>query len=91
MILVAPLALPAAIIVAPAILFAVGFHWLLTKLFPTLSREWHRWFAWRPVPLDHWSEHVGQQGKWAWLETVERRSRPYDWPTEYRLAAEAVA
>lgn len=27
-------------------------------------REWHRWFAWRPVLVDR---------TWVWLETVERR------------------
>lgn len=27
---------------------------------------WHRWFAWRPTKLT--------DGRWVWLETVERRA-----------------
>jgi hypothetical protein len=86
-----PIVVPAALMAAPFILFGVGFHWCLTKLFPTPPREWHRWFAWRPVPLDHWSDHVCTGGGWAWLETVERRSMPYNWPTEYRTLARAAS
>lgn len=82
--LAAPVALPIAAMAVPFILLGVGIHWVLMKLFPRPSEEWHPWFAWRPVSLEHWSEHVGKRGGWAWLETVERRARPYSWPTEYR-------
>jgi len=81
--LVAPVAVPLAILALPAILFYVAGTWITGKLRP--SFEWHPWFAWRPVPLDGWWSHVGRRGSWAWLTTVERRARPYDWPTEYRL------
>lgn len=33
---------------------------------PRSDREWHRWFAWRPVRLD-------DTRTWVWLETIERR------------------
>lgn len=87
MIMIAPIAIPAALILAPAVLTGVGIHWLLMKLFPAPSLEWHSWFAWRPVPLGHWADHVGNRGGWAWLETVERRGMKYSWPTEYRALA----
>jgi len=79
---VVPLGIVAAIMLSPAILAI----WITGKL-PRTSMEWHLWFAWRPVPLGHWSDHVGKRGGWAWLERVERRARPYNWPTEYRAAA----
>lgn len=28
-------------------------------------KKWHRWFAWEPILMD---------GKWIWLEYVERRA-----------------
>lgn len=33
---------------------------------------WHRWFAWRPVRLQH-------GGGWVWLESVERWIDGHDW------------
>lgn len=76
----APITIPACLVAAPFILLAVGVGYLSLKMFPNPSHEWHRWFAWRPVRLGHWSRSEG----WAWFETVERRARPYNWPTEYR-------
>ncbi len=32
-----------------------------------ISYEWHRWFAWYPVPINTSHDH-------AWLEFVERRN-----------------
>lgn len=34
----------------------------------------HRWFAWRPVLLE--------DGRWAWLQTVERQWKRYGPVTE---------
>lgn len=36
-----------------------------TSGLPQREREWHRWFAWRPVRL--------RDGRVAWLSTVLRR------------------
>lgn len=37
------------------------------KLKRTLNKDWHPWFAWRPVELDDLLY------SWVWLETIERR------------------
>ena len=59
------LSVPVVVISLPVLLPFVGLAWLLSKL-PKTSDQWHPWFAWRPVPLDHWSERVGDRGRWAW-------------------------
>lgn len=45
--------------------------------------QWHRWFAWRPVPLyrNEWAE----TRRWVWLQWVERRTVAHGWVQEYRL------
>ncbi len=45
--------------------------------------EWHRWFAWRPVPLYHneWRE----PRRWVWLQWIERRITCQGWIQENRL------
>jgi hypothetical protein len=49
---------------------------------PSNKREWHRWFAWHPIKIDH---------QWVWLETVHRKwmMNPGDYcPTwHYRIEA----
>lgn len=89
--LIAPFAVPvvavAAVVILPVVPVLMLMSWADRKLRP--SEDWHRWFAWRPVRLGHWSDHVGKRGGWAWLETVERRARPYNWPTEYRPSVPA--
>lgn len=79
--LAAPVTIPVAIMAAPFILFAVGIAKLSLKIFPPPSQDWHPWFAWRPVKTGHWAD---KDRRFIWLETVERRAHPYDWPTEYR-------
>ena len=85
-ILASPIVVPAGIIAAALILPIIPVFWLVDKISAKMrpSMDWHAWFAWRPVPLGHWSEHVGKRADWAWLERVERRATPYNWPTEYR-------
>ena len=49
--------------------------------------NWHLWFAWRPV----WVEHTPEKGCWHWLEYVARkgtRQLTWDdcyWDWEYML------
>lgn len=86
-----PIVIPASLIAALIFLPGIGLHLLLQRVFPRPSEEWHRWYAWRPVRLGHWSEHIGKRAGWAWLEAVERRARPYNWPTEYRALNPADA
>lgn len=33
------------------------------------NQEWHRWFAWKPVPICF----DGGKRVWVWFETVERK------------------
>lgn len=79
----APVALAAMIVSLPVLLPVISLGFLVSKL-SRVTQEWGPWFAWWPVSLDRWSEDVGKRGGRAWLETVDRRARPYDWPTEYR-------
>lgn len=44
--------------------------------------EWHRWFAWRPVPL--YQRPYREPRQWVWLEWVERRVTAYGWGMDYR-------
>jgi hypothetical protein len=81
-ILIAPIAIPAVIVLLPPILLAVGgeklINWFLAR---QEARGWRPWFAWRPVYCGHrWSD---TPRKWVWLETICR----HDWrdgDTEYR-------
>jgi len=72
--------LPVAIVAFAPMIAGI---WLTDKLFPGPPRYWHPWFAWRPVKTGHWADAERQ---WVWLERIERRSMPYDWPTEYRAS-----
>lgn len=44
----------------------------------TSHTEWHRWFAWHPVKIEH---------EYVWLEVVHRKGQqvPYGWDYEYRV------
>jgi hypothetical protein len=77
---VVPLGLLAAAVILPLVPIFMLESWLSRKLRP--SPEWHQWFAWRPVRVGDQFDH---DRRWVWLEPVERRSRPYNWPTEYRI------
>lgn len=42
-----------------------------------IDKEYHRWFAWRPVKLygpDEWDrQRTGVNARWAWLQFIWRR------------------
>jgi hypothetical protein len=42
------------------------------------TREWHVWFAWRPVKLE---------AEWVWLERIERK---VTWTYHYDMAIKDV-
>lgn len=86
--LAAPVVIPITVIAAPFVLMLAGLVILDDWLRPSL--DWHRWFAWHPVSLSARPTSLGERRAWAWLETVERRSRLYNWPTEYRPIGEAA-
>lgn len=83
-ILIAPIGIPIAIVLFPAILVAWTTETLIQKYRGwRQSKGWHRWFAWHPVYCgDFWCLDETPQ-KWVWLETVYR----HQWwhgDTEYR-------
>lgn len=62
--MLAPIVIPLAVVGVPVILTMVGLLKLYELVFP--ERDWHQWFAWRPV------RHY-RRDCWMWLEPVERR------------------
>ena len=64
MILLSPVIVPIAILSVPFLALMVGALWLIELFAP--SKEWHPWFAWRPV------RHFNDVD-WIWLERIERR------------------
>lgn len=82
-ILIAPIAVPLALVAAAIILPAIGVDRLISAMLKPFRAglEWSRWFAWRPVQTgDIWDD----DRRWVWLETVERRNIRR---VEYRLPA----
>jgi hypothetical protein len=45
--------------------------------------EWHRWFAWHPVKVEH---------QYVWLEKVYRKGQrvPYGWDYDYRVEGSEI-
>lgn len=74
--LIAPIAIPLAIVIVPAVLVALAInwpysrwrHWLWTR---REARGAHPWFAWRPVKLDGF--YYDRKDAFVWLEQVDRR------------------
>lgn len=64
LILLAPIIVPACIVLVPTLALMTAWQKLYALVAP--SREYHRWFAWRPV------RHFNDRD-WLWLEYVERR------------------
>lgn len=65
----APIWVPAVVILIP-VFFA--WNWIEKRTAP--SREWHDWYAWRPVRFNSWDDDDAYD-KIVWLEKVRRRRR----------------
>lgn len=75
-ILAAPIVIPAAVILFPAIIIGVWIPdkiqaWKRKRFGPYFDKS-QTWFAWHPVKLD-WSPGDDWSEQWAWLENVERK------------------
>lgn len=69
-ILVAPIAIPCAILLGAIILPLFPIFWAWEKWDRYRFRKpWHRWFAWRPVKTGAWYD---KGRRWVWLEMIER-------------------
>jgi hypothetical protein len=63
--LLTPILIPMGIVAIGFTLFVRAWEARMARL---RRKDWHRWFAWRPVRLGPY-----RGDPWAWLERVDRR------------------
>lgn len=86
MIVFSPIIVPLAAMAIPIVGLMVGLQKVREWLCP--QRDWHLWFAWRPVHAYH--DPASLYRSWVWLEPVRRAgSCAYGWT--YRLATHPPA
>ena len=83
-IIFSPIIVPVAVLAAPTFIVMGAIMWLQDRIARRLrpGSEYSPWFAWRPVRMNDWFDPG--EGKWVWLERVERRWAGHY--VEYRTA-----